>query len=61
VAETPKKAHLLDALRATGEQAVAKLRALDAAAFEQGRYESGWNGREILARGDYRVDVRPLD
>jgi uncharacterized damage-inducible protein DinB len=43
------KAQLLDLLRMTGEQAVAKLRALDAAAFERGRYEGGWNGRAILA------------
>lgn len=49
MAQTPTKAQLLDALRATGDEAVASLRALDAAAFEQGRYENGWNGREILA------------
>lgn len=49
MAETMTKAQLLDLLRMTGEQAVAKLRALDAAAFERGRYEGGWNGREILA------------
>jgi HAMP domain-containing protein len=49
MAETTTKVQLLDALRTTGEQAVAKLRALDAATFERGRYESGWNGREILA------------
>lgn len=49
MSRTPTKHELLDALRTTGERAVAELRALDAAAFEQGRYENGWNGREILA------------
>jgi hypothetical protein len=43
------KAQLLDQLRTTGENAVAKLRAIPAATFEEGRYESGWNGRQILA------------
>ncbi|HYM16003.1 MAG TPA: DinB family protein [Dehalococcoidia bacterium] len=46
---TPTKAELLAALRGSGDEAVARLRAMDAAAFEQGRYENGWNGREILA------------
>jgi hypothetical protein len=49
VAETTTKAQLLDALRTTGAQALAKLRAMDATAFERGGYENGWNGREILA------------
>jgi hypothetical protein len=40
---------VLDALRASGERAVAALRAMDAAAFEAGRYENGWNARQILA------------
>ena len=45
----PTKAELLDALRSSGEQALERLRALPAAEFEQGRYENGWNGRQILA------------
>jgi hypothetical protein len=45
----PTKAELLDQLRATGEDAVRQLRATPQAAFAQGRYENGWNGREILA------------
>ena len=47
--ETATKAQLLEALRATGEEAAAKLRALAPASFELGRYESGWNWRQILA------------
>jgi hypothetical protein len=43
------KAELLDALRSSGQRALETLRALPTAAFEQGRYESGWNGRQILA------------
>jgi hypothetical protein len=46
---TPTKAELLESLRTSGRQAVEKLRALPPAEFEQGRYESGWNGRQILA------------
>jgi len=46
---TISKAQLLDQLRTTGEKAVAKLRAIPAETFEEGRYESGWNGRQILA------------
>jgi hypothetical protein len=45
----PTKEDVLDALRASGERAVAALRAMDAAAFEAGRYENGWNARQILA------------
>ena len=47
--ETTTKAQLLEVLRATGEEAATKLRALDPASFESGRYEGGWNGRQILA------------
>jgi uncharacterized damage-inducible protein DinB len=43
------KAELLDKLRTSGDQVVSKLRALPPDSFEQGRYESGWNGRQILA------------
>jgi hypothetical protein len=45
----PTKADLIDALRSSGERAVARLRSLPAGALEEGRYESGWNGRQILA------------
>lgn len=49
MAEAPTKAELLEALRTTGDRTVAKLRALPPADLESGRYEGGWNGREILA------------
>lgn len=45
----PSKAELLEALRSGAEQALSRLRALPAREFEQGRYENGWNGRQILA------------
>jgi hypothetical protein len=45
----PTKAELLDALRAGAADALARLRALPPEEFEQGRYENGWNGRQILA------------
>jgi DinB family protein len=47
--QTPTKRELLDALLATGDGAVARLRAIDPASFQSGRYEGGWNGRQILA------------
>ena len=47
--QPPTKPELLAALRATGADALARLRALPPAEFERGRYESGWNGRQILA------------
>src|SRR2546425_8242943 len=43
------KAELLDKLRTSGDQVVSKLRGLPPEVLEQGRYESGWNGRQILA------------
>jgi len=46
---TASKAELLDKLRTSGDQVVSKLRGLPPESFEQGRYESGWNGRQILA------------
>jgi hypothetical protein len=46
---TPTKAELIEALRGSGRQALEKLRAMPEAEFEQGRYENGWNGRQILA------------
>jgi hypothetical protein len=46
---TPSKAELLEALRASRDEVLALVLALPPAALEQGRYESGWNGRQILA------------
>ncbi len=43
------KTALLDALRESGADALAKLSAIPAEKFEQGAYESGWNGRQVLA------------
>jgi DinB family protein len=43
------KSDVLSALRKGGDDAVTRLRALPADAFEAGRYENGWNGRQILA------------
>ena len=46
---TASKAELLTKLRTSRDEIVSKLRALPPDSFEQGRYESGWNGRQILA------------
>ena len=43
------KGQLLAALRRSAAEALATLRALPARVFEEGRYENGWNGRQILA------------
>jgi hypothetical protein len=43
------KEQLLTNLRNSGSEFVEKLRPLDAAKFEEGRYENGWNARQILA------------
>lgn len=45
----PSKRELLDALRRGGDEVLSSLRALPPEHFEQGRYENGWNGRQILA------------
>ena len=45
----PSKAEIVDLLRSSGEDAIRRLRAIPAERFEQGRYENGWNGRQILA------------
>ena len=45
----PSKAELLEALRSSRDEILATVRALSPAALELGRYESGWNGRQILA------------
>jgi hypothetical protein len=43
------KIELIEALRTSGERVTATLAALPDQRFEEGRYESGWNGRQILA------------
>jgi len=45
----PSKQELLDALRASRDEVLATVRALPPARLEEGRYENGWNGRQILA------------
>lgn len=45
----PSRDELVAELRESGASAVRDLRALRASVFEQGRYESGWNGKQILA------------
>lgn len=47
--ERRTKAELLAELRASGREVMKRLGALPAEEFERGRYESGWNGRQILA------------
>ncbi len=49
MAEAPTKTELMAALRENGANAVEKLRATPESAFDQGRYENGWNARQILA------------
>jgi hypothetical protein len=49
MADVLTKEQLLDALRTTGQNAVERLRALPESSFAEGRYESGWDGRGILA------------
>jgi hypothetical protein len=43
------KAELLEALRAGERDVIERLGALPSEEFEKGRYEGGWNGRQILA------------
>ncbi|MBI3967163.1 MAG: DinB family protein [Chloroflexi bacterium] len=45
----PTKAELLELLRTSGRELRGKIEALPAAGLEEGRYEGGWNGRQILA------------
>ena len=45
----PSKAELLQALRSSRDEVVALISSLPPARLEEGRYESGWNGRQILA------------
>lgn len=46
---TSSKQQLLADLRRNGEEAIAALAAIPPARFQEGRYENGWSGREILA------------
>jgi hypothetical protein len=46
---TPSKRALLDALRTSRDEVLSVIRSLSPDELEQGRYEQGWNGREILA------------
>jgi uncharacterized damage-inducible protein DinB len=43
------KAELLEALRASRDEVLAIVRAMPPERLEDGRYENGWNGRQILA------------
>jgi hypothetical protein len=43
------KRGLLEALRASRDEVLMLIRALPAERLEEGRYENGWNGRQILA------------
>ncbi|HTI54324.1 MAG TPA: DinB family protein [Verrucomicrobiae bacterium] len=45
----PSKAELLQALRSSRDEVVALVSSLPPERLEEGRYESGWNGRQILA------------
>jgi hypothetical protein len=45
----PSKQELLNALRTSRDEVLATVRALPPARLEEGRYENGWNGRQILA------------
>lgn len=49
MADARTKAELLDELRASGREFAEKLGALPEGEFDRGRYESGWNGHQILA------------
>jgi uncharacterized protein (TIGR03083 family) len=45
----PSKAELLAALRSSRDEVLALVRSLPPERLEEGRYENGWNGRQILA------------
>jgi hypothetical protein len=49
VGHGPSKHELLAALRASRDEVLATVRAVPPARLEEGRYEGGWNGRQILA------------
>lgn len=48
-APTPSKSELLQALRSSRDEVIALVRALSPERLEEGGYENGWNGRQILA------------
>jgi len=48
-ASGPSKAKLLETLRSSRDEVLAIVRGLPPERLEQGRYENGWNGRQILA------------
>jgi len=45
----PSKSELLEALRASRDEVLSIVRAMPPERLEEGRYENGWNGRQILA------------
>jgi hypothetical protein len=45
----PPRAELLQGLRSSGLEVTQKVRSMPAEEFERGRYENGWNARQILA------------
>ena len=45
----PTKRELLAALAASRDEVIALVRSMDPARLEDGRYENGWNARQILA------------
>lgn len=45
----PSKAELLAALRTSRDEVLTVIRSMPAGELEAGRYENGWNGRQILA------------
>jgi len=45
----PSKTQLLTALAASRDEVLAIVRSMEPARLEEGRYENGWNGRQILA------------
>src|SRR5262249_58496213 len=46
---TRTKAELLEALQASRDEVIAIVRTLPPEQLEEGRYENGWTGRQILA------------
>ena len=46
---SPTRDELVQALRASGDEFLRSLRALPLERLEEGRYENGWNARQILA------------
>jgi hypothetical protein len=45
----PSKAELLEALQSSGREVIDRVRAMSPDELERGRYENGWNARQILA------------